>query len=103
MKAWMFPFEAASKHSKSCMIWPPGKTSIRSRPPLVRSTTLASSWAEPCSMSSFGVHVVDMRHSIFGWAMTLGASTTAAATAATSPPDPTMNLRRPLFTWHPPG
>jgi hypothetical protein len=44
-----------------------------------------------------------MRHSILGWAMTLGASMAAAATAATSPPDPTMNLRRALFTWPPPG
>ena len=30
------------KHSNGCMIWPPGKTSIRNRPPLVSSTTFAS-------------------------------------------------------------
>jgi len=29
------------------MIWPPGKTSIRNRPPLVSSTTFASRWAAP--------------------------------------------------------
>jgi hypothetical protein len=33
MNASMVPFEAASKHSNGCMIWPPGKTSMRNRPP----------------------------------------------------------------------
>jgi hypothetical protein len=35
-----------------------------------------------------------MRHWIFGCAMTLGASTMAAAAAATTPPAVEMNLRR---------
>jgi hypothetical protein len=43
---------------------------------------------------------VDIRHWTFGWAMTLGASTmAAAATAAIAPPAFTMNLRRSVVTW----
>ena len=71
MNASMVPFEAASKHSNGGMIWPPGKTSIRNRPPLVSSTTFASRWAAPCITSNAAVQVVDMRHWTFGWAMTL--------------------------------
>ena len=85
----------ASKHSNGAMIWPPGKTSIRKRPPLISSTTFPSRWAAPWSTSSAGVQAVDIRHWTFGWAMTFGASTTAAAPAAAStPPAFTMNLRR---------
>ena len=95
MNASIVPLEAASKHSNGGMIWPPGKTSIRNRPPLISSTTFASRWAAPWSMSSAAVQAVDIRHWTFGWAMTLGASTTAAAPAAASaPPAFTMNRRR---------
>ena len=77
------------------MIWPAGKTSIRNRPPLVSSTTFASRWAPPCSTSSRGCQAVDIRHWTFGWAMTFGASTmAAAATAAIAPLAFAMNLRR---------
>ena len=48
MNASIVPFEAASKQSSGGMIWPPGKTSIRNRPPLISSTTFASRWAAPC-------------------------------------------------------
>ena len=44
-KASMVPREVASKHSNGGMIWPPGKTSIRNRPPLISSTTLPNRWA----------------------------------------------------------
>ena len=70
MNASMVPCEAASKHSNGCMIWPPGKTSIRNRPPLVSSTTFASRWAAPWSTSSAAVQAVDIRHWTFGCAMT---------------------------------
>src|SRR5437667_5132488 len=95
MNASTVPFEAASKHSNGGMIWPPGKTSIRNRPPLISSTTVASRWAAPCRMSIAGVHAVDIRQWTFGWAMTLAQSVTvAAATATTAPLAVTMNLRR---------
>jgi hypothetical protein len=55
------------------MIWPPGKTSIRNRPPLISSTTFASRWAAPSSMSSAGVQAVDIRHWTLGCAMTVGS------------------------------
>src|SRR5262249_35035817 len=38
-----------------------------------------------------------MRHCTFGWAMTFGASITAAAPAATRPLAVAMNLRRPVI------
>src|SRR6266567_1356307 len=99
MNASTVPFEAASKHSNGGMIWPPGKTSIRNRPPLICSTTVASRWAAPCRMSIAGVHAVDIRHWTFGWAMTLAQSVTvAAATAAIAPLAVTMNLRRSVVT-----
>jgi hypothetical protein len=66
----MVPCEAASKQPSAGTIWPPGKTSIRKRPPLISSTTFASRWAPPWSTSSAGVQVVDIRHWTFGWAMT---------------------------------
>src|SRR6185295_12667425 len=94
MNASMVPFEAASKQAKSGMIWPAAKTSIRNRPPLVSSTTFASRWAAPCSTSRAGGQAVDIRHWTFGCAMTLGASTMAAAVAASTPPAVAMNLRR---------
>src|SRR5262245_3355035 len=98
MKASMVPFDAASKHSNGCMIWPPAKTSIRKRPPLVSSTIFASCSALACT-SSPRVHAVDMRHWIFGWAMTLGASTIlVVAAAASAPPVLTRNLRRSVTT-----
>jgi len=62
MNAWMVPFDVASKQSNACMIWPPGKTSMRNRPPLILSTAFASLSAAPWSMSSAGVQAVDMRH-----------------------------------------
>ena len=65
------PFEAASKQPSDGTIWSPAKTSIRNRPPLISSTTLASRWAAPWSTSRAGVQVVDMRHWTFGWAITL--------------------------------
>src|SRR6266404_2814228 len=99
MNASMVPWEAASKQAKSVMIWPPAKTSIRNRPPLISSTTFASSRAAPWRLSSTGGQAVDIRHWTFGCAMTLGASTiAAAATAATAPPVFTRNLRRSVVT-----
>src|SRR6266567_7567574 len=99
MNASIVPWEVASKQANGGMIWPPGKTSIRNRPPLVSSTTFASRWAAPWSTSSAGVQVVDIRHWTFGCAMTLGASTmAAAATAAIAPLAFAMNLRRSVPT-----
>src|SRR5713101_7972277 len=99
MNASMVPWEAASKQAKSDMIWPPAKTSIRNRPPLISSTTFASSRAAPWRLSSTGGQAVDIRHWTFGCAMTLGASTmAAAATAASAPPAFTMNLHRSVVT-----
>ncbi|HET8576116.1 MAG TPA: hypothetical protein VFO18_03375 [Methylomirabilota bacterium] len=66
MKASTMPCEAASKQSNGCMIWPPVKTSIRKRPPLVSSTTCASRWAARWCTSSAGGKAVDMRHWTFG-------------------------------------
>src|SRR5499425_610338 len=80
------------------MIWPPGKTSTRNRPPLISSTTLASRWAEPCSWSSTEGKAVDMRHCTFGCAMTFGASTIVAApTAVSAPLADTRNRRRSVI------
>src|SRR5215813_6038519 len=91
----MVPLEVASKHSNAGTIWPAGATSMRKRPPLISSTTLASRSAFPWSWSSTAVQLVDMRHWIFGWAMTLGASTiVAAATAVSAPLAVTRNRRR---------
>jgi hypothetical protein len=102
MNASMVPREAASKHSNGCMIWPPGKTSIRNRPPLISSIAFASRWAAPRWTSNTAVKAVDIRHWIFGWAMTLGALTTEeAAAAATTPPAVAMNLRRSVLTLSP--
>ena len=102
MNASMVPCEAASKQANGGMIWSPGNTSIRNRPPLASSTTFASRWAAPWSTSSAAVQPVDMRHWTFGWAMTLGASTMApAAAAAITPPAVAMNLRRPVVTLSP--
>src|SRR5437016_2171779 len=99
MNASIVPWEVASKQANGCMICPPGKTSIRNRPPLVASTTFASCWAAPWSTSSAGVQAVDIRHWTFGCAITLGAlEMPAAATAATAPPAFTMNLRRSVMT-----
>src|SRR5262245_50367156 len=97
MNAWMsVPLEAASKHSNGGMIWPPGNTSMWNRPSLISSTIFAIRSAVVCTSSAL-VQVVDMRHWTFGWAMTLGASTTAAAPAATrAPPVFTMNRRRSM-------
>src|SRR6266567_8975922 len=98
MKASMVPFDAASKQSSGCMIWPPGKTSIRNRPSLISSTTFASRSAVPCN-SFDRTQVVDIRHWTFGWAMTLGAWTMApVATAAIAPLAVAMNLRRSVIT-----
>src|SRR6266496_4362976 len=102
MKASMVPCEAASKQPSAGTIVSPGKTSIRNRPPLISSTTFASRWAPPWSTSSAGVQVVDIRHWIFGWAMTYGASTmVAAAAAAITPPAFAMNRRRSLIMLTP--
>src|SRR2546426_1417615 len=98
MKASMVPFDAASKQSSGCMIWPLGKTSIRNRPSLISSTTFASRSAVPCN-SFDRAQVVDMRHWTFGWAMTLGAWMMApVATAAIAPLAVAMNLRRSVIT-----
>src|SRR5262245_13725567 len=95
MNPSMVPLEVASKHSNAGTIWPAGATSMRKRPPLISSTTLASRSAFPWSWSSTAVQLVDMRHWIFGWAMTLGASTiVAAATAVSAPLAVTRNRRR---------
>src|SRR5215813_10085534 len=99
MNASIFPCEAASKHSNGCMICPPGKTAIWKRPPLASSTTLAICWAARRCTSKATENAVDMRHWTFGWAMTWGTSTMAAAAAVTKvPPAATMNLRRALVT-----
>src|SRR5262245_46542718 len=98
MNASILPAEAASKHSNGCMIWPPGKTSIRNRPPLVSSTILASCRAAAWSWSRAGGNAVGIRHWTFDCAMTEGASTVAAAAAPMStPPALTMNRRRSLI------
>src|SRR5438876_10496754 len=78
------------------MIWPPGKTSIRNRPPLVSSTTFASRSAAPWTMSDARVQAVDMRHWTFGCAMTLGGGSAPGA-AALAPFAVARNWRR-LFT-----
>src|SRR5512144_579894 len=97
MNPSIVPREAASKHSNACMTCPPGKTSIRNRPPVISSTTLANCTAAPW-MASAWVQAVDIRHLIFGWAMTFGASTIAAAATAASAPLPvTMNRRRSVM------
>src|SRR5438094_4105808 len=98
MNASIVPWEAAAKHSNDGMICSPGKTSIRKRPPLVSSTTFASRWAAPWCMSNTAVKAVDIRHWTFGWAITLGASTIAAAAEAITPPAVAMNLRRSVVT-----
>ena len=96
--ASIVPLEAASKQSNGAMISPPARTSIRNRPPLISSTALANPWATIWCMSSDGANAVDIRHWTFGWAMTLGAWTTAAAPAAAStPPAFTMNRRRSMW------
>src|SRR6266436_3037381 len=59
MNASIVPCEVASKQPNVDMIWPPGKTSIRNRPPLVSSTTFASLWAAPWSTSSAAVQPVE--------------------------------------------
>src|SRR5713226_2150152 len=97
--ASILPWEAAAKQSNGCMIWPPGKTSIRNRPPVISSTTFASRWAAPWCMSNTAVKAVDIRHWTFGCAVILGASMMVAATvAATTPPAVAMNLRRWVIT-----
>src|SRR5215470_9321662 len=96
MNASILPWEAASKHSNGCMIWPPGKTSIRNRPPLISSTTFASRWAVPWRMSNTAVKVVDIRHWTFGCAMMSGALATAA-TPASAPLAFARNLRRSII------
>src|SRR5215471_18642269 len=98
MNASILPLEVASKQSSRSTICPPGKTSMRKRPPLISSTIFPSRLAAPCSRSCDATHVVDIRHCTFGWAMTRGASTTAvAAAAATAHPALTMNLRRSII------
>jgi hypothetical protein len=90
--------EAASKQANGGMIWPPGKTSIWNRPPVISSTTLASRCAAPWFTSSAGVQAVDMRHLTLGCAMTLGASMMVdVAAAATTPPAVARNLRRSVI------
>jgi hypothetical protein len=66
MYAWIVPLAVASKHSNGCMICPPGKTSMRNRPPLASSTIVARRWAAPWGTSRLGVQVVDIRHWTFG-------------------------------------
>src|SRR5262250_1066528 len=77
MNASIVPLEAASKHSNGCIIWPPWRTSIRNRPPLVSSTTFANLWAAPWSRSSAFVHAVAV---------------------ARAPPAVTINRRRSVVT-----
>src|SRR5213594_146596 len=97
MKHSVVPWDAASKQPNAGISSPAANTWILSRPPLISSMILPRCWAEPCKTSSAGVHVVDIRHWNFGWAMTLGASTAAVAPATTSsPPAFTMNLRRTI-------
>src|SRR6266404_2784747 len=57
----MVPCEAAAKQPNAGMIWSPGKTSIRNRPPLISWTTFASCWAAPWFTSRAGVQAVDIR------------------------------------------
>ena len=97
MNASIVPCEAASKHPKAGISSPPAKTWILSRPPLMSSTILARRWAEPCSTSSAGVQVVDMRHWNLGCAITVGGidHRRAAAPAATSVAPFMMNRLRP--------
>src|SRR5215831_11676847 len=98
MNASIVPFEAASKHSNGGTIWPPGKTSMWNRPLLISSTTFANCSAVPCT-SSERVQAVDIRHWTFGCAMTLGASTmAAAATVATARLAFARNRRRSVIT-----
>src|SRR5262249_6189185 len=98
MYASILPWEAASKHSNGCMIWPPGKTSIRNRPALISSTVFASRCAAPCGWSSAAGKAVDNRHWIFRCARTDGASTiVGAATAVAAAFALARNLRRPVM------
>src|SRR5262245_2674339 len=91
------PLATPSKQSKIGMSWPPGKTSIRNRPPLVSSTALAILTAAPCSMSSVVGHAVTMRHWTFAWAITAGApAMVVAATTAAAPAFP-RNARRAVI------
>src|SRR4029077_18967954 len=99
MNASILPWEAAAKHSNGCMIWPPGKTSIRNRPPLISSTIFPSRWAAPWCMSNAAVQAVDMRHWPFGCASTLGTSTMlVAAATAIAPVAVARNRRRSFVT-----
>src|SRR6266446_2180600 len=99
MNASMVPFEVASKQSSGGMIWPPGKTSIRNRPPLISSTIFASCWAGTKPRSIDLGQAVDIRHWTFGCAMTWGASTSAiAASVAIAPLVFARNLRRSFIT-----
>ena len=99
MNASTVPWEVASKTPSGGMIWPADETSILKRPPLISSTSWDSRRAEPCRTSRAGVQVVGILHLNFGWAMTFGASTmAAAATAARAPPAFTRNLRRSVIT-----
>src|SRR5262245_26833062 len=98
MKPSMVPWEVASKHAKSGMICPPAKTSIRNRPPLISSTIAEGRRAAPWRLSSWGGQAVDIRHWIFGCAMTFGAATAADAIAANAPLAARRNRRRARIT-----
>ncbi len=102
MKASIVPCEVASKQANGGMIWPPGKTSIRNRPPLISSTSFPTRWAALWTPSA-GVQLVDMRHWILGWAMAYGARTVAAAPAATIPAAVARNCRRAVMAAGPLG
>jgi hypothetical protein len=52
MKASIVPFEVSSKQSNGFMIWPPGKTSMTKRPPLMSLTMPARRSAAPWRVSS---------------------------------------------------
>jgi hypothetical protein len=98
MNACILPSEAASKQSNAGMIWPPRNTSIRNRPPLISSITVARFWVVRCHRSIVATKAVDIRQCTFGWAMTLGASMMVpTAAAAIVLPDLARNLRRSLL------
>src|SRR5262245_53169104 len=87
----------ASKTPVAGISSPPANTWTLKRPPVSSSTIRANFWALPCKMSRAGGHMVGIRHCTRCWAMTLGASTTDAAPAATStPPAFAKNLRRSM-------
>jgi hypothetical protein len=69
MPRWC-PVEAASKHAKRGMIWPPAKTSMRKPPAAHLLDDLRQSLGRALKHVERGGQAVDIRHWTFGWAIT---------------------------------